>query len=121
MWTATVYALGDAAASGLGAVVAAIATIVGLWQLQQRTRADVPVWVTIPSVSLAAVLALESIRPGSVLGALEGVIAEVGALLALLAVAGIFYWWRQRNQVQKEEASTPDTQVTLDLGDQGDD
>lgn len=119
IYTATVFALGDAVAGGLGAVVAAIATLVGLWQLQQRTRADVPVWVTIPSVTVVSILALESIRPGSVLGALEGVIAEVGALLALILVGFGIYWWRRRNKVKQTEASTPDTQVTLDLGSDG--
>ena len=112
MWRATVFALGDAAAGGIGAVVAAIAVLVGMWQLNERTDRDVPAWVLVPAVSLAAVLALEAIRPGSVLGVLEEVILEVGALLVLLAV-GIAIWrWRQRDQA----AQTPDTEVTFDLG-----
>ncbi|WP_418284769.1 hypothetical protein [Halorubrum sp. DTA46] len=117
MWSATVFALGDAAASGLGAVVASIATLLGLWQIQARTRADIPAWVLIPTVSLAGVLALESIRPGSVLGALEGVIAEIGALLALILVSFAIYRWRASNQAEAQ----PDTEVTFDLGDQGGD
>ncbi|MDZ5811605.1 hypothetical protein U4E84_09640 [Halorubrum sp. AD140] len=121
IYRATVFALGDAVAGGIGATFAAIATILGLWQVQRRTDANVPIYVTIPSVTIVSILALEAIRPGSVLGPLEGVIAEVGALLAIVILAWGIYWWRQRSQVRQEEASTPDTQVQLDLEDQGDD
>lgn len=116
IYQSTVFALGDAAAGGIGAMVAALATLVGMWQLNERTERDVPPWVLVPAVSLSIVVALEAIRPGSVLGVLEEVLAEVGALLALILVAFAIYRWRQRNQVEQTEASTPDTEVTLDLG-----
>ena len=117
VYRATVFALSDAAAAGVGAVVAAVVTLVGVWQLNERTSADVPAWVLVPSVFLASVLALEAIRPGSVLGAISGVISEIGALLALILVAVAIWRWRQRSEAEAQ----PDTELTLEVGDQGDD
>ncbi|GAB7011763.1 hypothetical protein JCM18549_27680 [Halolamina salina] len=116
IWRATVFALGDAAASGVGAVIAAIAVFFGLWQINARTSADVPWWVTIPTVGIASIMALEAIRPGSVLGALQGVLAEVGGLVVLIVLGIVAYVIYQRQKTQQAEASTPDTQVELDLG-----
>jgi hypothetical protein len=111
-----VFALGDSVAGGLGAAVAAVAVFVGLWQLQQRTRADIPWWVLGPAMGIAAIAALEAIRPGSVLGALEVVLSEYGGLVVLGGLALVGYVIYQRRQTQQAEASTPDTSVTLDLG-----
>lgn len=111
-----VFALGDSVAGGIGAAVAAVAVFVGLWQLQQRTRADIPWWVIGPAIGIAAVAALEAIRPGSVLGALEVVLSEYGGLVVLGGLALLGYVIYQRRQTQQAEASTPDTSVTLDLG-----
>ena len=111
-----VFALGDSVAGGIGAALAAVAVFIGLWQLQQRTRADIPWWVIGPAMGIAAVAALEAIRPGSVLGALEVVLSEYGGLVVLGGLALVGYVIYQRRQTQQAEASTPDTSVTLDLG-----
>jgi hypothetical protein len=111
-----VFALGDSVAGGIGAALAAVAVFVGLWQLQQRTRADIPPWVIGPAMGIAAVAAIEAIRPGSVLGALEVVLSEYGGLVVLGGLALVAYVIYQRRQTQQAEASTPDTEVTLDLG-----
>jgi len=61
-------------------------------------------------------MALEAIRPGPVLGALEGVLVKVCGF-AVTAVLGIVaYVIYSRQNAQQAEASTPDTQVTLDMG-----
>ena len=111
-----VFALSDTVAGGIGAALAAVAVFIGLWQLQQRTRADIPWWVIGPAMGIAAVAALEAIRPGSVLGALEVVLSEYGGLVVLGGLALLGYVIYQRRQTQQAEASTPDTSVTLDLG-----
>jgi uncharacterized membrane protein YebE (DUF533 family) len=67
-------------------------------------------------MGIAAVAALEAIRPGSVLGALEVVLSEYGGLVVLGGLALVGYVIYQRRQTQQAEASTPDTEVTLDLG-----
>ena len=64
------------------------------------------------SSAVAAIAALEAIRPGSVLGALEVVLTEYGGLVVLASIAIVGYYLYQRRQA----ATTPDTQVTLDLG-----
>ncbi|MFD1601039.1 hypothetical protein ACFSBX_19065, partial [Halobellus rarus] len=112
MFDTLVFALGDSVAGGLGAAIAAAAVFVGLWQLQERTRADIPWWVLGPAMGISAVAALEAIRPGSVLGALEVVLSEYGGLVVLSGIALLGYYLYQR----RKAATTPDTQVTLDLG-----
>jgi len=110
-----VFALSDSVAGGLGAAVAAVAVFVGLWQLQQRTSADIPWWVIGPAMGIAAVAALEAIRPGSVLGALEVVLSEYGGLVVLGGLALVGYVIYQRRQTQQAEASTPDTAVDFEI------
>jgi len=116
MFSTLVFALGDSVAGGIGAAIAAVVVLVGLWQLDQRTRASVPWWVMGPAITISAVAALEAIRPGSVLGALEVVLAEYGGLVVLAGIALVGYVIYQRRKTQRAEASTPDTEVTLDLG-----
>lgn len=110
-----VFALSDTVAGGIGAALAAVAVFVGLWQLQQRTSADIPWWVIGPAMGIAAVAALEAIRPGSVLGALEVVLSEYGGLVVLGGLALVGYVIYQRRQTQQAEASTPDTAVDFEI------
>ena len=59
-----------------------------------------------PAVGFGAVvLSAEAIRPGSVLGALEGALSEVGAAVVLLGiiVVGAILW---------RQASTPEKNAT---------
>jgi len=104
-----IFALSDSLAGGAGAVILSVLLVVGLWQINERTSADVPWWVMGVGGFGAVVLSAEAIRPGSVLGALEGALSEVGAAVILLGiiVLGAVLWRR---------ASTPDTEVTIDGG-----
>ena len=104
-----IFALSDSLAGGAGAVILSVLLVVGLWQINERTSADVPWWVMGVGGFGAVVLSAEAIRPGSVLGALEGALSEVGAAVILLGiiVLGAVLWRR---------ASTPNTEVTIDGG-----
>ncbi|WP_144900893.1 hypothetical protein [Halobellus captivus] len=115
MFSTVVFAVGDSIAGGIGAAFAAIAVFLALWQIQARTRATIPWWVIGPAMGISAIAALEAIRPGSILGALEVVLSEYGGLVVLATIGLVGYLIYQRRQTAQAEASTPDTQVTLDL------
>ncbi|QHS17191.1 hypothetical protein GWK26_08570 [haloarchaeon 3A1-DGR] len=108
------------AASGpLAALALGIALLVGLWQVDVRTQADVPRTVSIPAVILVVVFVVETVAPGAILGPISEGFETVAPVVILAAVAGGAYLLREWLRARKQEASTPDTQVTLDLGDGG--
>lgn len=97
------WALGDAVASGMGALVGSLALLLGLWALERRAGVDIPPWILGFAATSAVVITLEAIRPGSVLGPLSGALDEVGALIimAILALlAYLVYSWRQSGQTE---------------------
>ncbi|QLG62195.1 hypothetical protein [Halorarum salinum] len=76
-----------------------------------------PRWMLVGAVSAgSALLSIEVLRPGSVSGAVAGGVEEIVPLGGLVAfgIAGysVFSWWQSR----REEAATPETEVTFDLG-----
>lgn len=106
--------------SGVGAMVIALAALVALWQVDQRTDAEIPSWLMVMGTTLTAVVATEAIRPGAVLDPVSSVLMEIGALLTLILIGWAIYRWRARQQERQADAATPDTQVTLDLGGEDD-
>ena len=95
--------------------------LLALWQLDERTSGEVPLPVWLVVGGLAVVWALETLSPGVVLGGVrEGVSTMAPLLIAGLVIGGgvlVRNWMRAR----REEAQTPDTQVTLSGFDGGDD
>ena len=74
-------------------------------------------WAVVGVVSGGTgLLSLELIRPGSISGAINSGLAEIIPLagLAVIGYAGfsLWQWWRAR----REEARTPETEVTIDAG-----
>lgn len=100
------FAVSGALASGAGAVIFGLAVLVGLWALDERTAATVPRWLMGLAAFLVVVMAAEAMRPGSVLGALEGVLTEIGAAVVLIGLlGGIVLLYRR--------ASTPENKIVL--------
>lgn len=95
--------------AGAGAALVSVGLLLALWQINQRTSADVPVLVRGGVALLAILLTAEQMRPGSILGPVQGIVSEYGGpmlLLGILIAGGIL--WRR--------ASTPDTVLELGRG-----
>ena len=107
--------------SDIVAVGAVGLLLLGLWQLDERTSGEIPLPVWLAVGGLAVLWALETLSPGVVLGGLREGFSTMAPLLigGLLIGGGVLVrnWLRAR----REEATTPDTQVTIDgFGDGGD-
>lgn len=102
------------ATTEIGAIVAAPLLLLALWQLDRRTAGNIPTPVYILLGILSGVYALETLSPGVVLGGLREGISTMGPLLVAAGVIGIAWFLRSWIRAQREEATTPDTQITLE-------
>jgi hypothetical protein len=80
--------------------------------LTGRTR-----WILVGTVSTGSgLLSIEVLRPGMVSTAVSNSLGEILPLAGLAAIGitaySVYQWW----QARREEATTPDTSVELDLG-----
>ncbi|EMA59921.1 hypothetical protein [Halorubrum kocurii] len=107
--------------SNVVAIVIAAVLLLGLWQVDQRTQGNVPLPVWAVVGILTGVWALETLSPGVILGGLREGISTMAPLLVAGGALGIAYFVRNWLRARREEASTPDTQVTLSGFDRGDD
>ncbi|MFD1600169.1 hypothetical protein ACFSBX_14485, partial [Halobellus rarus] len=114
-----IAALSEAAASLAGPLVTltvGLGLLVALWQVDVRTRADVPRWLLIPGAGLVVVFAIETISPGAILGPISSGFETVAPVVLLTAAAGGVFLIREWLRARRAEATTPDTQLSVDLG-----
>ncbi|OYR45275.1 hypothetical protein DJ81_05375 [Halorubrum sp. Hd13] len=111
-----------ALSSNVVSVVVAAVLLLGLWQVDQRTQGNVPLPVWAVVGILTGVWALETLSPGVILGGLREGISTMAPLLVAGGGIGIAWFVRNWLRARREEARTPDTQVTLGDGfDRGND
>lgn len=120
VFSALFYALGDGLASGVGALLSSVGLLVALWFVDQRIKQDIPPWIMVFAAATAAVMTLEAIRPGSVLGVFESALSEVGGLVVMTLLGILVYVIYARRKRQVAEARTPETSLSLSIGDDGD-
>ncbi|WP_245154572.1 hypothetical protein [Halorussus marinus] len=98
--------------AGWAGLVIVLIGATGRSELSGRRR-----WIIVGAIAGGTGLfSLEVLRPGAVSGAVESSLEEIIPLAGLAAIGivgySVFTWWQSR----KAEASTPETQVNLEVG-----
>ncbi|WP_176696653.1 hypothetical protein, partial [Haloparvum sedimenti] len=102
---------GGVASSAFGALLGGVALLVGLWQLEQRTRASIPRELFVVGGAGVVVLLLETLNPGTVTDPLSSGLGQLSTVIIIAVIGGGYLVIRQWLKAR----AAPDEQNTIKI------